>query len=99
MLLHVVATTGYVGFKGNYTRTGTRTDIKSEAERNRRGRIERERGRGTIIKMPASDTEGIRGTRDFTLVVDRAGRYVTAPQVVMQVYHGANNRQHRRAEK
>lgn len=99
MLLHVVATTGYVGFKGNYIRTGTRTDIKREAERNRRRRIERERGllhdNKNACERYRRDT---RNERDFTLVVDRAGRYVTAPQAVMQVYHGANNR-HRRAEK
>lgn len=56
----------------------------------------RERGRGAIIKMPGSDMS-VRGTRDFTLVVDRSGRYERL-QVVMQVYNGANNRREARGE-
>ena len=56
----------------------------------------RERGRGAIIKMPGSDMS-VRGTRDFTLVADRSGRYERL-QVVMQVYNGANSRREARGE-
>lgn len=39
----------------------------------------------------------VRGTRDFTLVADRSGRYERL-QVVMQVYNGANSRREARGE-